>query len=289
MSSLLDAVKTKWTPEFIARFIPRELRAAHNMMVRNGFALMSNVQFYSVDMPTWYGAFFKAQAAGYPEADAVAMADQAVIDAQGGGEIHQLAAMQSGAGTKYAALLRILTNFMSYMITTYNLGVQKVRNARTAGQIAALSLDLILLAAVPVAGKMLLDALTKGVGADDEPEEWMERYLREQVAFVFGPLVGISQFAGSARGDDAYGYKGLAGLAIFNEMNALGAAVAEGKFIDEEGGIDKAFWRPANRALGMALHYPASQVDATIRGAQAYFSGETDNPGAIFFGPPPAN
>lgn len=282
VSSLLDAVKTKWTPDFIAKIIPRQLRAAHNMMVRNGFALMSNVQFYSVDMPTWYGAFFKAQAAGYPEADAVAMADQAVIDAQGGGEIHQLAAMQSGAGTKYAALLRILTNFMSYMVTTYNLGAQKVRNARTAGQIAALSLDMVLLAAVPVAGKMLIDAMTKGVGDDDEPEEWMERYLREQVAFVFGPLVGISQFAGSARGDDAYGYKGPAGLAIFNELNALGVAVAEGDF-------DASFWRPANRAMGMALHYPASQVDATIRGAQAYFNGETDNPAAIFFGPPPAN
>lgn len=288
-SALMDAVKTKWTPDFVARFIPRQLRAAHNMMVRNGFALMANVQFYSVDMPTWYGAYFKAQAEGRTEADAVALADQAVIDAQGGGELHQLAAMQSGAGTKYAALLRILTNFMSYLLTTYNLGVQKVRNARTAGQIVALSFDLVLLAAVPVAGKMLLDAITKGVGEDDEPEEWMERYLREQVAFLFGPLVGISQFAGSARGEDSYGYKGPAGLAIFNELNALGTAVAEGKFIDDEGGLDKAFWRPANRALGMVLHFPASQVDATIRGSQAYFNGETDNPAAIFFGPPPAN
>jgi len=290
MASLLDAMKSKWTPDFIARFIPRELRAMHNFMVRNGFALMSNVQFASVDVPTWWGAYFKAQSTGASEEDAVAMADQAVVDAQGGGEIYQLAAMQSGAGVKYGALLRILTNFMSYMVTTYNLGIQRVRNARTMGQIMALGFDMIILAAVPVAGKMALDLITKGVGEDDEPEEWAEKYAREQIAFLFGPFVGISQFAGSARGDDSYGYKGPAGLMFFDVMNELGSAVAEGKIIDEEeGGLDKNFWRPANRALGIVLHYPASQVDASIRGAQAYFNGETDNPAAIFFGPPPAN
>ncbi len=290
MASLLDAMKSKWTPDFIARFIPRELRAMHNFMVRNGFALMSNVQFASVDVPTWWGAYFKAQSTGASEEDAVAMADQAVVDAQGGGEIYQLAAMQSGAGVKYGALLRILTNFMSYMITTYNLGIQRVRNARTMGQIMALGFDMIILAAVPVAGKMALDLITKGVGEDDEPEEWAEKYAREQIAFLFGPFVGISQFAGSARGDDSYGYKGPAGLMFFDVMNQLGSAVAEGKIIDEEeGGLDKNFWRPANRALGIVLHYPASQVDASIRGAQAYFNGETDNPAAIFFGPSPAN
>jgi hypothetical protein len=289
MASLLDAMKSKWTPDFIARFIPRELRAMHNFMVRNGFTLMSNVQFASVDVPTWWGAYFKAQHTGASEEDAVAMADQAVVDAQGGGEIYQLAAMQSGAGTKYGALLRILTNFMSYMVTTYNLGVQRVRNARTIGQIMALGFDMIILAAVPVAGKMALDLITKGVGEDDEPEEWAEKYAREQIAFLFGPFAGISQFAGSARGDDSYGYKGPAGLMIFDVMNQLGSAVAEGEIIDEEGGLDKNFWRPANRALGIVLHYPASQIDASIRGAQAYFNGETDNPAAIFFGPPPAN
>ena len=282
MASLLDAVKNKWTPGFIAAVVPRELRAMHNFMVRNGFALMSNVQFASVDVPTWWGAYFKAQSTGASEADSVAMADQAVIDAQGGGEISQLAAMQSGAGVKYGALLRILTNFMSYMITTYNLGTQRVRNARTPAQIMALGFDLIILAAVPVAGKMALDLITRGIGEDDEPEEWAEKYAREQIAFLFGPFVGISQFAGSARGDDAYGYKGPAGLAIFNEMNQLGAAVAEGDF-------DESFWKPANRAAGMIFHYPASQIDASVRGAQAYFNGETDNPAAFLYGPAPAN
>jgi len=246
----------------------------------NLFWLMSNIQFYSVDVPTWYAGYFKASAAGMNEADAIAEADQAVIDAQGGGEIHQTAAIQTGAGTRYSAALRLLTNFMSYMITTYNLSVQRVRNTKTALGVAALSLDLVLLLAVPVAGKMALDAWTKG-GGDDDDDYW-EKYAREQVSFLMSQFVGLSQIAGAARGDDAFSYRGPAGLGIFAEGTNAAKALAE---LD----LDESFWRPANRTAGMIFHYPAAQLDATVRGAMALWNGETDNPAAIFFGPPPKN
>lgn len=261
-------------------------KGAIDAVKNSAFAMMANTQFYSVDMPTWYGAYFKAQAAGMNEADAVAEADQAVIDSQGGGELHQTAAMQTGAGTRYAAALRLLTNFMSYMVTTYNLSVMRIRSARTIGQIAALGFDLAIMLAVPVAGKMMLDAWTKG-GDDDEDELW-EKYMREQAAFLLSPFVGISQIAGSTRGDDSYGYRGPAGLGIFAEASRAGAAAAEGKFFTDEGEFDPAFWRPANKTAGMIFHYPASQIDASIRGAMAYFNGETENPAAFLVGPPPA-
>ncbi len=268
-----------------------ELSALRSSMKKDGvtprwlidsmFSLMSNVQFYSVDMPTWYGAWYKAKAAGLDEAEAIAQADQAVIDAQGGGEVHQTAAIQTGAGTNYAAALRLLTNFMSYMVTTYNLATQRVRNARSVPQIAALSLDMILMLAIPVAGKMALDAFTKGGGGDDDDDLW-EKYGREQAAFLMSPFVGFSQIAGAARGDDAYGYRGPAGLGIFAEGTNAAKAAAELDF-------DESFWRPANKAAGMVFHYPASQLDATVRGAMALWNGETTNPGVIFFGPPPKN
>ncbi|MGH8337961.1 MAG: hypothetical protein ACRETL_14320, partial [Gammaproteobacteria bacterium] len=146
----------------------RMTRKGIDAMNRGAFALMANVQFYSVDLPTWYGGYYKAKAAGMDEGQAVAEADQGVIDAQGGGELHQTAAIQTGAGTKYAAALRLLTNFMSYMVTTYNLATQRVRNARSVPQMAALTLDMVLLLAIPVAGKIALDAWTKGGGGDDD-------------------------------------------------------------------------------------------------------------------------
>ena len=249
-------------------------------LTQSMFALMSNTQFYSVDLPTWYAGWYKAKAAGLDDVEAAAQGDQAVIDAQGGGELHQTAAIQTGAGTKYAAALRLLTNFMSYMVTTYNLATQRARNADTVAKMAALAFDMVILLAIPVAGKMALDAWTKG-GGDDDDELW-EKYGREQAAFLMSPFVGISQVAGSMRGDDAFSYRGPAGLGIFAEATNAGKAAAELDF-------DQSFWRPANKVAGMMLHYPASQADLTFRGALALWNGETTNPAAIFFGPAPAN
>lgn len=261
----------------------RLTKKAMDAIKDNAFAMMANVQFYSVDVPTWYGALLKAQAASMSEADAIAEADQAVIDAQGGGELHQTAAMQTGAGTRYAAALRLLTNFMSYMVTTYNLATQRARNARTPAQLAALAFDMAILFSIPVAGKMLLDAWTKGGGdGEDDDDPLWEAYMREQIAFLLSPFVGISQVAGTVRGDDAYGYRGPAGLGVFAEATNAGKALAEADF-------DASFWRPANKVAGMVFHYPASQIDASIRGAAAYFNGETDNPAAFLVGPPPSN
>lgn len=288
-SDFMKSRRQSQSPELSALRASMRKGVTPKWVTDNLFALMSNVQFYSVDVPTWYAGFFKAQAAGMNEADAIAEADQAVIDAQGGGEIHQTAAVQTGAGTRYSAALRLLTNFMSYMITTYNLATQRVRNARSVPQIAALSLDMILLLAVPVAGKMALDAWTKGGGGGDDDDDLWEKYAREQVAFLMSQFVGLSQIAGATRGDDAYGYKGPAGLMVFSEGNAAVKAAAELKFFKEDGTPDQAFWRPANKVAGMIFHYPAAQLDATVRGAMALWNGETTNPAAIFFGPPPKN
>ena len=138
-----------------------------------------------------------------------------------------------------------------------------------------------ILLAIPVAGKMMLDAWTKGGGEDDDDPLW-EAYMREQMAFILSPFVGVSQIAGTVRGDDAYGYRGPAGLGVFAEATNAGKALAEGDF-------DASFWRPANKVAGMVFHYPASQIDASIRGAAAYFNGETENPAAFLVGPPPSN
>jgi hypothetical protein len=281
-SDFMKSRRQSQSPELSALRASMRKGVTPKWVTDNLFALMSNVQFYSVDVPTWYGGFFKAKAAGMSDADAVAEADQAVIDAQGGGEIHQTAAVQTGAGTRYSAALRLLTNFMSYMVTTYNLATQRARNANSIPKVAALSLDMVLLLAIPVAGKMALDAWTKGGGGGDDDDPLWEKYGREQAAFLMSPFVGLSQIAGASRGDEAFSYRGPAGLGIFAEATNAAKAAAELDF-------DESFWRPANRVAGMFLHYPAAQLDATIRGAWALWNGETDNPGAIFFGPPPAN
>src|SRR5688572_7953070 len=58
--------------------------------IADSFFWMIQTMQRVADVPTWLGAYEKAMAAGEPEARAVALADQAVLDAQGGGQIKDL-------------------------------------------------------------------------------------------------------------------------------------------------------------------------------------------------------
>lgn len=249
------------------------------MIQRSAFQLMAQVQFFSVDLATWYGAFDKATAGGADEALAVSMADQAVLDAQGGGEAFQTAGIQRGS-----VGVRLLTNLMSYMLTTYQLSVQSVatKDPNLLTKIARISADMVLLWSVPVAATMAIRyAIAAAIGGDDEDDEeyWsLENISREQASFLMSPFFGLSQVAGAVK-MDPYEYRGPAGLdMLVQSYKAMDAA--------SHGDTDQLL-RPLNQMVGMAFHLPANQIDKTVRGSLALWNGETDSPLAIFFGPPP--
>lgn len=51
-----------------------------------------------------------------------------------------------------------------------------------------------------------------------------------------------------------------------------------------QGEADEALARAANSTAGILLHYPATQLDRTARGAIALSKGE-DDPSAVILGP----
>ncbi len=53
----------------------------------------------------------------------------------------------------------------------------------------------------------------------------------------------------------------------------------------QQGEIDEAMLRAANSTAGVLFHYPATQVDKTVRGVAAFAEGDA-GPQAILFGPP---
>lgn len=247
------------------------------MIQRSSFQLMAQVQFFSVDLATWYGAFDKATAGGADEALAVSMADQAVLDAQGGGEAFQTAGIQRGS-----VGVRLLTNLMSYMLTTYQLSVQSVAKSdpNLLTKIARISADMVLLWSVPVAATMAIRyAIAAAVGGDEDDEEYwsLENISREQVSFLMSPFFGLSQIAGAVK-TDPYSYRGPAGLdMLVQTYKAVDAA--------SHGDVEQLL-RPVNQMVGMVFHLPANQIDKTVRGSLALWNGETESPLAIFFGPP---
>lgn len=259
------------------------------LAIESSFFILIQKTQALVDYPTWYGAFEKAMAdpalrnedGTIDEAKAVAMADQAVIAAQSGGQAKDLAQIQRGG-----PLLKLFTNFYSYFAATLQIAVERAgqTNLKKPHEVLRLAGDYLLLMVVPVIGSVLINALMKGTPDDDE--EWVEQIIEEQIGFLMGffPLTReMTSAVQAATGfGGQFGYSGPAGLRFFSDLYRLGAQVGQGEF-------DMAAFKAANNTAGVLFHYPAGQVNRTVEGTAALLEGRTDNPLAVIAGPPPRN
>jgi hypothetical protein len=242
---------------------------------RYSYFLMMRVQ-QIVDVPTWWGAYEKAITEGHDEARAVAMADQAVIDAQGSGQVKDLSAIERGG-----PVLRLFTVFYTFMNTALNLGVAQTMTANTPAKRAKLAVDYLMLYTAPaVLGYAIRAALTPGDSGDDDLEKLAKKLAAEQLSYLMGLMVIVREFDEAARivtGEPVFGYRGPAGLrAVADTVRVLQQA-AQGEF-------DDAFRKAAVDLVGDFTGLPGAQINRTITGAQALAEGKTDNPAAVVFG-----
>lgn len=229
------------------------------------------------DMPTWLGMYTKAiETMNVDEATAVALADQAVLDAQSGGQVKDLAAIQRGG-----PMLKLFTNFYSFFNTTFNL--TRVAYGRTnfykPGEAGLFLVDMLLLYTVPAVLGTLLKAALQG-DTDDE-DELVKKLIADQMNYLLGTMVGLREIGGATAAALGLpsGYSGPAGVRFFSEVQKLAKQV-------EQGEADAAFFKALNSSAGILLHYPAGQLNRTAEGVNAYLNGETENPAALIVGPP---
>lgn len=232
-----------------------------------------------VDTPTWLGAYEKAISEGNAEDRAIALADQAVIDAQGGGQTKDLAAIERGGPAQ-----KLFTVFYSFMNTALNAGVAKTMTADTPAKKAKLAADYLMLYTVPaVLGAILKDALTPGDSGDwDEWDKAIKKLLAEQIGYLFGLLVVAREFGEAAKStmglvEHSRDYSGPAGTRLISDTYTLGKQVSQGE-------LDDPFRKAAINVLGDMFALPSAQINRTITGAEALSEGETQNPGALVFG-----
>jgi hypothetical protein len=231
-----------------------------------------------VDVPTWWGAYEKAIADGNDEDRAIALADQAVIDAQGGGQTKDLSAIERGGPAQ-----RLFTVFYSFMNTALNLGVAQTMSADTPAKKGKLAADYALLYVVPaVLGYFLKAALTPGDSGDDDPEKIAKKLLANQIDYLMGLMVVVREFGEAAKtisgaNDMGRDYTGPAGLRLVADSVALAKQAHQGEF-------DTAFRKAAVNVVGDLFGLPSAQVNRVWTGAEALAEGETDNPAAIVFG-----
>ena len=237
------------------------------------FLIMQKMQLVA-DVPTWLGAHQKALAEGNDEARAVALADQAVIDAQGSGMTKDLAQIQQGGSGQ-----RILTMFYSYFSTTYNLTAESWArlDPKLARSIGGFMADLALLYVIPALGPWLVLAALRGGGDDDEdPAEWAFNAAKQLGGFMLGTVVGLRELSGLVAGFDTY-----SGPPAFR---LIAGAYKSAKQVGQ-GEVDEAAVRAISQTAGTALGLPVTQVDRMYRGWQAWEEGDA-GPGAILLGPP---
>lgn len=225
------------------------------------------------DLPTWMGAYEKALDSKADEATAIALADQAVLDSQGGGQMKDLAGIQRGG-----PMLKLWTNFYSYFNVTYNLTAEGIARTKwkSPASIGRLAVDFLMLYTLPASlGFMMRNALT---GKDDEdPDTWRKKLIAENLSYLFGSMVLLRELGGAIQG--YAGYKGPAGAGFFA---AVGNAVKQ----VGQGEADAAFWRSLNDTAGILFHYPAGQVKRSTEGFVAMQEGRTRNPMALIVGAP---
>lgn len=243
---------------------------ARAVMGRYAYWLMMRAQLM-VDVPTWWAAHDQALADGQDADTAVALADQAVKDAQGGGEEVDQAGVERNANP----VIQAFTAFSSYMISTLNTAVL----AGTAPQAhAKKAANLLLVLVVPaVLTAVMKSALIPG-GEDEEPEDLAKRLAAEQLSFLFGLFIGVREFSflgKQALGEHAFPYTGPAGLRMIPDVQKLGTQAMQGEF-------DAAFAKSFVSVLGDLTGLPAVQINRTITGVVAIEEGEVDGPADSF-------
>jgi len=234
------------------------------------FILMQKMQMVA-DVPTWIGAYEKALAGGQDEATAVALADQSVVDSQGGGQTQDLAELQR----KHP----MLSMFYSYFNTTYNLAAESTgaTDFKNPLAIAGWLADMMMLMVIPAIGPaLILDLMRSGGGDDDDTETWMKKLLEWQGGYLLGTVMGLREASGMLSGFD---YSGPPVGRVVGDIGKFGKQVGQGE-------ADEAAAMASVRLMGSATGIPTVQILRSYRGWQAWSNGEAP-PTAMLLGPPP--
>lgn len=235
------------------------------------FMLMQKMQMVA-DIPTWIGAYEKALAENHDDATAAALADQAVLDSQGGGQTKDTAELQR----KHP----MLTMFYSYFNVTLNLAAESTAKTdfRNPLAVAGWLSDMALLMVIPALGPALLLHLLKGGGDDDDddPEAWAKRLAEWQAGYLLGTVIGLRELSGAVSGFD---YAGPPAGRIIADLGKL-------KKQAEQGELDEGLALSAVQVMGAAAGIPTVQIVRSWRGWNAWEEGDAP-PTSVLLGPPP--
>lgn len=246
---------------------------ARRLMAIIGFYAMQKIQYYVVDVPTWYAGYRKALAAGKGEEDARLEADRTVARAQASGFMPDRTAIERGTVSRDARLqgfIRFFTALGSYMFAKGNIAYEIVGEARANPnpvKVVEAALRLTTLFAVEAALYMIVRG--KFPDEDDEDlepgEEPWQRFAKDvaaETAFtILGTIPFVRDVAGALRGYDAGGPY----AAVGSEAVALPRALMEIEPDNLAEGLVGQVAPATSEFLGIAIGFPSLQVNRFLK------------------------
>ncbi|MFC4353172.1 hypothetical protein ACFOW6_16605 [Fodinicurvata halophila] len=250
------------------------------------FWLMTKVQFYAVDVPTWYAGYQQGlEMFGQDEAQAIAHADAVVKRAQASGLFSDRSAVERGSvsrTTRQNEVVRLFTALGSYMFAKFNVAYERTARARrvideegmstrSAQEALSWAIDMAFLFTL----EAILYSLIKGrlPDEDDDDDSWGEFLARETAFSVLGSMPFVRDIASVSSGFEGGGAYG----AITKEFAAPFTQAGQGE-------VDPALVKSVINATGLATGLPSTQINRAVDAAWREAEGEDVSLGEYFLG-----
>lgn len=247
-----------------------------------GFWLMTKVQYYGVDIPTWIAGYNNAIAEGKTDEQAVHAADRMVARAQASGLQADRSAFERGtlsSNSRQSGLVRLFTALGSYMFAKGNIAYERLRkggaeidgfNLKSLTAAFSTTFDLALLFTLEA---ILYNAI-KGTlpGGDDDDESaqvaWTKFLAAETALSIMSTMPIIRDVGSSLGGFTAGGAYGSAMDTIFIRPAAQ----------LEQGELDLPLVKALSGAIGAVTGLPSAQANRLIEGIWRMREGEDVSP-----------
>lgn len=270
----LGPVASRWT----------EIR--NDWIAPAGFFLMTKVQFYSVDMPTWLAGYQQGLGKfGNDEAKAIAYADDVVKRAQASGIFSDRSAVERGSASMRARqneFLRLFTTLGSYMFAKFNVAYERTGRARQVIEREGVSLRSAQEAVswtIDVAFLFTLEAVMyaaiKGRLPDEEDDEdndgmadeWAGFLAKESALSLMSTIPFVRDIGSVLTGFGGGGAYGAITEELARPLIQMG-----------QGEADLPFVKSVINATGLFTGLPAGQINRAVDAGWRQAEGEDVSP-----------
>ncbi len=266
--------------------IASRLDEAQTMLAATGFWTMVKMQFHSIDLPMWLGAYRQGlEKFKNNENEAIAYADHLVGRAHASGVFGDRTPFERGTldfNTRQNGFIKLFSALGSVMYAKFNLAYEVVGKARrdidgankksfTAA--ARATADLVTLFTLEAIAYHLIQGSLPGM--DDEDETGWAEFLARETALSAMATVPLVRDGGSVlSGFDAGAYAGIVGTFVKS-------AVQVG-----QGEMDLALFNAFSSSIGIATGLPTGQLNKIVAALVKMEEGDPDTDiRHLFLGP----